>query len=612
MRETRQYPFAGGLNVVDPQVKLPPGVLTFAKNYECVASAAGGYRRVDGYERVDGRAARASLATYVRIPFVSGGPRVIQIGETVVGETSGATGIVVGTIDLTTGTWDDGTASGELRVTAVVGTFTADENLLVTGINSATLVGAALPRTIGDSSYKTWLRQAQAYYRALIGPVPGEGPVRGVALYQGALLAVRNAVGGATAVMWQATPAGWVSKKVGLTPSGRYRFVVYNFQGTSGTEKLFGVSGVHKAFQWDGTTWTDITTGMPNEDTTMAPRTIAVHKSCLWLGFPLGQLENSSIADPLTWAIRTGAGIIGTGDEITDMIPSRSDTLVVYGNNSVHILYGTPGVDLQLRRYGGTLGGLAFTAQEIAGQPLSLDNRGAFFLTAAQTFGDFNTSTLTKTIRPLIDVRTNAVRETYISREKNQYRVIFNDKSSLIATFVGGKLVGWGIADYAHQFNCAVSGEDVNGQEVMYAGTDDGYVMQLDSGTSFDGASIESIGRVPFSSMGSPAHKKRYYLIELELDAPLPFELQVATEFNYGAEGLGLGYTSSMPQSGGLWDSAVWELFYWDAAVVSTATLNISGIGRNMGLIFRHEDDIDASFTLQAATIQFSIWGQQR
>ena len=51
----------GGLDQVTPNLSLIPGVVRRALNFEC--SINGGYTRIAGYERFDGRA-RPSDATY--------------------------------------------------------------------------------------------------------------------------------------------------------------------------------------------------------------------------------------------------------------------------------------------------------------------------------------------------------------------------------------------------------------------------------------------------------------------------------------------------------------------------------------------------------------------
>jgi hypothetical protein len=69
--------------------------------------------------------------------FTAGGPTVINPGNSLVGATSGATGIVQGTPEITSGSWAAGTAAGKIRFASVTGTFTNNELLKVGTINVA-------------------------------------------------------------------------------------------------------------------------------------------------------------------------------------------------------------------------------------------------------------------------------------------------------------------------------------------------------------------------------------------------------------------------------------------------------------------------------------------
>ena len=69
--------------------------------------------------------------------FTNGGTTVINSGDTVVGASSGATGVVQGTPVLTSGSWAGGCASGKIIFSSVTGTFSAGEWLMVGGVNRA-------------------------------------------------------------------------------------------------------------------------------------------------------------------------------------------------------------------------------------------------------------------------------------------------------------------------------------------------------------------------------------------------------------------------------------------------------------------------------------------
>ena len=88
--EQEFFPLEGGLDLLTPAIALPAGKCFDAQNYE--PEITGGYRRVDGYERYDGRAS-PSAATYWILPLTSTG--AIAVGDTITGNTSGATAVVL-------------------------------------------------------------------------------------------------------------------------------------------------------------------------------------------------------------------------------------------------------------------------------------------------------------------------------------------------------------------------------------------------------------------------------------------------------------------------------------------------------------------------------------
>jgi hypothetical protein len=96
-----------------------------ALNFEVAID--GGYRRVDGYERFDGRPAPSDAVYYSYAVSFSG---TVTAGDTLTGKTSGATGRVI-VVTATT-----------IYYTKQTGTFTASENLSVTGGTTGVSKGA--------------------------------------------------------------------------------------------------------------------------------------------------------------------------------------------------------------------------------------------------------------------------------------------------------------------------------------------------------------------------------------------------------------------------------------------------------------------------------------
>lgn len=243
-------PFTGGLDLVSSAMAVAPGRLADCTNVEQVFGKAG-YRRIDGYERYDGRA-QPSKASYSLQVFKLGTTE-IHVGDIVTG--AAATAEVVAVV-LESGAWGAGTAAGILVVTSVSGAFVDAEAIKVSTISRATADGATVPGSISEANNTAYLALAREAARAKIQKVPGTGPVRGVAVYRGDVYAVRNAADDKTATLWKSSAAGWVSVRTGMYPGGLYRFRVANFSAASTTIALFGVNGRGRMFKYDGLAFT--------------------------------------------------------------------------------------------------------------------------------------------------------------------------------------------------------------------------------------------------------------------------------------------------------------------------------------------------------------------
>jgi len=206
-RNVQSFSLAGGLNLSQEQIRLQPGEVVAGQNIE--VAIGGGYRRTDGYNRFDGHELTPSNNTYSVLTFSNGGPREFAEGDIISGFTSGATAEVCGPATVATGTFAGINAAGTLGVTLVTGTFTVGETIRVSGINAATCSAAPVPADLDDVGRDSWIRGAANRARARISAVPGSGPVRGIAVYNGKTYAFRDNADATAGVMWQATTSGW-------------------------------------------------------------------------------------------------------------------------------------------------------------------------------------------------------------------------------------------------------------------------------------------------------------------------------------------------------------------------------------------------------------------
>ena len=189
---TQYSRFAGGLDLVSPPLTIDAGKCISINNYEC--NSLGGYRRIDGYERFDGRPS-PSAQSYYYCPCTFVG--AVTVGQTITGATSAATGKVLQV------------ESNYLIIDRVTGTFVL-ENFNVSGVLKGALT--ILPSKDGHPTgvgHATALGLTADDYRANITAVTGSGVMRGVCMYKGVAYAFRDNSAGTAVNIWKSTSTGW-------------------------------------------------------------------------------------------------------------------------------------------------------------------------------------------------------------------------------------------------------------------------------------------------------------------------------------------------------------------------------------------------------------------
>jgi hypothetical protein len=480
----------------------------------------------------------------------------IKEDDVITGVTSGKTATVKSVL-LSSGSWDGDDAVGYLSISGNTGTWTDGEKIQVGGNNRADVNGASQPSS------------------------------RGLAKANGTQYAQT------------------------LSPGGKYEFVTYNFKGNSAALSMYGVSTVDNGFSYDGTTFIKIQTGMETD----TPQHVIAHKKHLFFSFPGASVQHSSIAKPLQWSPITGAAEITLGDEVSGFSIEVKEVMSIFTRNDTYMLYGSSSADWNLTRFHTGTGAIPYTMQKMD-QTFFLDDRGITSIFTVQYYGDFQSSVTSEKIDPYIQKKKdNAVLSLRV-RGKNQYRIFFNDKTGLAMTYMNRKNVGIMPFTLSHQLSCCASGEDSNGSEVLYGGFDDGYVRRIDSGTSFDGLTVDSFIRTSYHNYGSPQVKKRFREIGLELNADTSTTLSVYPTFDYGgtfsprssppATEYSVSVTSDAWNEDDLFNSST------GVTVVASERVKINGVGTNMGMIIKNSSIYDKPITLQGVVVDYSTRGVRR
>lgn len=585
----------GGLDQLTPSLSLKPGYLRLGENVQCVVG--GGYERIKGYERYDGRPA-PSAATYGTLTVTITGS--LSIGDTITGDVSLATGKIIAM-----GTDPDG--ADYVVYTRSTGTFDETDTLEVSATPEATV--DALYGEDGTEDFDVRMRAVAANeYRTSIQAVPGSGDVRGVVFYGGVLYAFRDDAGATALICYKESPTGWtlvpmlktLSFTLGSTPfveggtvtlggasatvkrvcleSGAWtggdaagKLVIdavtggpfaagvaggsgvatlagaettlsllpggsmeFDIGAVGSVRRVYAVDGVNKCFEFDGVTIAPIYNSGNSPDT---PTRVLVHAGHLLLGYG-NSLQCSGIGNPFAWTALAGAAEYLMDDDITAMkrLQGSQDTAVaaIFTESGMQILYGSSSADFVPRSFEDSAGAKPRTAQFIGGL-YSLDDRGVMSATATQAFGNFVTAALTLNCRPFIETRRNIATGSLVNRAKSQYRVFFSDGYGLYITFNGTKLVGIASVKFPDVVRCCSAADSPDGTEFSFFGSADGFVYKLDAGTSFDGDAIDFEALTNYSTAGNPMQDKRYRRAQIEVQGSSYCRFYVTAEFAYGS-----------------------------------------------------------------------------
>ncbi len=660
----------GGLDLITPTLAIPAGVARDAVNFE--ASITGGYTRIAGYERYDGRTAPSS-AVYASLQATV--TATISAGDVITGVTSGESATVIAI------------TGGSIYYTKATGIFIVGETLTVLGASKATITALAATGSLTSAQEAEYIGLAANVYRSDITAVPGSGPIRGVVELGGTVYAWRDNAGGTAMAIYESSAAGWVNVPLGyemsfnvgineifegdvivgsvtgatatvtrtvlesgswgagtaagrlifasatanfsvgehirvggvkhaevvavqtaitLLPGGRIETVLGNFGGSNAQLQAYGCDGVNRGFEFDGTVYVPIETGMATD----TPTHVSVHKQHLFFSFGTS-VQFSALGFPYQWTPLLGAGEIVQPEPVTAFVIQPGDqstgAMAIYSDNYTYILYGTDSANWNLVPYNTGAGAKAYSGQNL-GQTYTFDNRGVITLQATLSYGNFDTAAVTLNIRPFTQSRRNILTASGINREKSQYRIFFSDGYGLYITIANGQMLGAMPVRFPDQVTCSCEATDSFTTETMFFGSDNGFVYALDAGTSFDGESINASIDLNYNSENSPRLLKRYRRGSFEITGSGYCQFQFAYDLGYSSTYIGqesaVAYANNFAAS--YWDSVYWDLFVWDGRTLSPTDVEIKGTGENILLRIASDSPYYQPFTINSVILHYT------
>lgn len=414
--------------------------------------------------------------------------------------------------------------------------------------------------------------------------------------------------------------ASSVDTPIALLPGGRYEFSNYNFAGTTATYRMYGCDGVNFLFEFDGTRLVPIRTGIVPD----APKYLAIWKNMIVVAIA-SSVEVSGIGQPYSWTALTGASELALGDTCTGLLPQLGDAntgaIAIFTIRKTFILYGNSSADFKLVEQSPDAGAYPYSAQNI-GSAYYLDAKGVVQINSTRNYGNFIASTLTRAIQPLIDSKRGLVTASCIVRATNQYRLFFSDGTGILLYMVPGSVSPYSGAtgdsigaimpfDYgASLYMFMVSSTvDLTGIERTFAASSNGFVYELERGTSFDGGNIFAYFISAFNSSKTPRNRKHYKRTIVQAFCANTATVQIGYDLSYSNQDAESGSrtTQVLLGPGNWWDRFTWDQFTWDAPYVTDYIVDTPGDGDNMSMIVFGDSAVDEPYTIHSAITNYTV-----
>lgn len=390
----------------------------------------------------------------------------------------------------------------------------------------AEMPGSAATLVNFESAQQGGYNRVLGYAKFDPATVPGTGDILGVMVFRDKVLAARGAA------VYASSGSGWTSISGAdvRTGAGYYHFDRYAFMGSA---KIVFTDGVNRPATYSAAgTYTVLSTAP------LAATCVADFKSRLWFGAGTLLTASAPVSDT-DYTPGGGAFVINTSDEITALRSFR-DILIVFCRNKIYKLSGSSSTNFVLEPITTNLGcALGDTVQEVAGDLYFLAPDGIRSVAATERIGDFNLSPVSLAIQPTISAFTasrNRVFSTALTA-KSQYRLLSKEASlsSTAEGFIGTRRGDAWEFSILKGFTGTAADSSLNllGVEVSVLAGASGYVYQMESGNSLDGAALTYTYQTPYLTFDDPNIRKVFRRLRLFLRAEGNYDLTLRLLLNY-------------------------------------------------------------------------------
>jgi len=477
-------------------------------------------------------------------------------------------------------------------------------------------VGSATILQNFESSKEGGYSKIKGYEKFSTTAVPGSGPILALKVISSGRIVVARQNGSNVTEYYYGTGTTWTSMGARPLLGGKAKHVLYNLDGDD--KVIFVDSNNYPAtYNTSGNTLTAIT----GSTDVLGAENVAVFKDTAFYA----KGNNLYFTAPFTvddFSAANGAGSINVANEITGLAVFR-DQLIVFTTDSIKRITGNTAADFQVAPITDRIGCVnGDTIQEVGGDIMYLAPDGIRLLSATDRIGDFGLDIASD---PIAKDATTFLGSTpnfcsVLMREKAQYRIFAYIESEqheaakgLIATkFVsqGASGISWSTTKGIKAF-VADSRYTDTAETIAFANTD-GYVYELDTGSSFDGLPIEAIYESPYMPLSDPQMRKSFYKMTLYAEPTGSMTLDLNVKYDFGSS-TNTGVIQPATQSVESTGTSVF-IFGDSNSVFNTSTYggeldkiyNTNIIGSGKTIAIRIEDNsTNPTFTLDTALLEF-------
>tara|TARA_E500000081_G_scaffold126580_1_gene133834 strand:+ start:2235 stop:3857 length:1623 start_codon:yes stop_codon:yes gene_type:complete len=411
----------------------------------------------------------------------------------------------------------------------------------------------------------------------------------------------------------------------------KIRFANYNF---GSGEKTAIVDGTNSLAYYDGSqsvatrvSFSDETAAQTSP--TVGAKFVVEFKNHLILGKG-NTIVVSAVSSDSDFRPANGGLEVNVKDTVTGLIVFR-EQLIVFTKNSIQRMTGsaTTGTDgFKLSPITNDIGCIKEdTIQEVGGDVLFYAPDGIRSLAATEKIGDFGLDVASKPIKKNVDTLTGTSFDSYIIREKAQYRLLaYNqsfstgDSEGLLATkFVdqGGTGLNWatlkGFKSYASdsRYYGAVGAV----QELIVFAHDDGYVYQSEVTNGFSGTDIRSIFESPYMPIQDPTIRKTFYKLGLYLDPEGQITATINVKYDLGEASVIQPNAVNITTTGTALtflnvSSSTYDSDTYSGDLDKLYNSNVVGSGKTVAIRIE-EESTNPPFRLDTAVLEYSIETRQ-